>query len=421
MRYKIPAGSESDENLLRETYVDIYSSPETGVGIDEAVVSGVSKLRAYYTQEGGSFEYDYTVEIGTNHNEVYIEDETYYVDGKRHTRQVPKNKTVMQWQTFTGRENTDTALWRCIGIKGDDDFHGTLEDLEQEDAYLSALTGSKLAVKADADEPLWTTEDIKEVLRADCEAQAEAVIEAKIRTKYNGDGYRNCSLKQTDATLVTLNELEMQLRQIAFLKEGCDPVVANYLGFGAPRFANLNTVSSEISEFWNPINAACNDEQKAYVESAGGKKMAHTRKLVIGLWGAAALSLLLLPSVIPFVAALIIAVACVVGSYVLAKVNNPVTSHNYQHGIFKKYDAKRYEFYRPLQAKKLELLEKRFAAMNWQPLTDEEKARFDLTEEQNKELTDKHVPNLRARYERSVVNFPIGELHPNTNKKDKKK
>lgn len=417
--YKLPV-TESKEEFLRGAYVNLYSSPYTVETIDKATVSEVEQHTVHGAHGSYRFNFDYTAEIGYNRNEVYIEEEKYKaVDGLEHTRRVPKNRTVIDWQPYAGHaQDVYGEGWACVGVDGNSNFYGQ----NFEGIYLTDEQLERLIQKAEKIEG--QTELSKErerSLKVACLVDAQLKVEKELP----GDAFRNlepeCSFSDEDSYGFCDTYFEGGIKKVEFSVSGQKPIVVTRLDsdFRRDNLEEQNN-SAAYTEYFNTINEQYHKEKQATETSGAGSKYASMRRVTLILFVAAFIMLILPGGFPPFVVKLLISALCIVAGIVVAKRSESAVNEllEARKNIYEKYNALRVSYWDDIQNTKKELLEKRFASMGWAPLTEREQACFVLTEERKESLADKFIKKL-TQGQPSSISHALDELEYSKAKKKK--
>ncbi len=112
----------SSEQFAREAYIKLFADEKTPLDIDKANFAPVTTELPQFTVFFADYMLKYTVDIGHNRKEQYIERERQTVDGRVVYKNVVKERTATDWSPFSGefkREKVITVGTSCLPDKKD--------------------------------------------------------------------------------------------------------------------------------------------------------------------------------------------------------------------------------------------------------------------------------------------------------------
>lgn len=106
--YHIPNNGNL-QDFTREAYIKLFSEDCVSKEIMGAEF-GVSRIeKRNYIILDASYDISYSVSIGYDREEKYVDEETYYQNGERRKRFVTKTRIVTDWRPITGNYNTSNT------------------------------------------------------------------------------------------------------------------------------------------------------------------------------------------------------------------------------------------------------------------------------------------------------------------------
>lgn len=120
--FKKSEGKLTKEEFVRKSLIELYSASDANVDIDNIELSDVfTDTAKVVTQFTGYDINSYTVEIGYDKQEQFVEEERTYDSTLKEyvTRDVIKNRTVTNWQPYKG--DSEKAIGDSIKIIDDGD------------------------------------------------------------------------------------------------------------------------------------------------------------------------------------------------------------------------------------------------------------------------------------------------------------
>lgn len=377
---------KSKEMFLRAAYVALYASEKTKEDVDTVEFSEVEEETVYFAKQRISYDIEYQAEIGYNRIEQYVDQESYYDAelGKHRTRPVVKNRTVVDWQPYSNKESGvigDAYMATGTSEKGDVTTSGGVGVLCPDEIFNHVI---RFAKEASEDEFSPLTEAHKAHMSNECYSQAEEIV---VRT-LPGDTHRNFRGKGT-ANSVDTTRLAVDRDRVSCKIDG-EPACT------MDRFVTVPDVDifglTEKEDAFADHNAA-----QAEMELESNAEYQKNKQLNgITLFGGGAifllafmLDLILGLGMFGYVLMAIGIASVVVSQVVFGKKMNAI-----KQSIKEKYMNLQSNHLDELQDKKEKLLEKRFATMGWDPLTEFEKEQFVLSDSVKEKYFEKHTTNL---------------------------
>lgn len=120
--FKKSNGKLTKEKFVRKSLIELYSASDANVDIDNIELSDVFADTAKVVTQFTGYDIDsYTVEIGYDKQEQFVEEERTYDSTLKEyvTRSVIKNRTVTNWQPYNG--NSETVTGTSIRVIDDGD------------------------------------------------------------------------------------------------------------------------------------------------------------------------------------------------------------------------------------------------------------------------------------------------------------
>ena len=372
IHYKKLIGKQTKEDFVRKAYVKLYSAVDFPANND-VQFSDVCENTVQIAKQLSYFDIDYTAEIGYNREEQYADKESYYNKelGKTMTRTVIKNRTVTDWQPYSGKavDKSGTAA-KIISVGNETDL-GDLNE-EQSSKYFDYSFDLFDAISEDGE-----TEVI------DSEGEGFAEISDKSRSALIGNCYK-------EAEFATEHELPGDThrnfrtnRTIKYEIPFLYSVVARKLAFyidGEPHFVKQLSTEKEPRIYcsYKNVNSAENvtkNEMQQVFDS--DPELAQLNKYYrygtlgsLGLFiGSIALSTF---APILGIGILIAVIAFLYSYFVIGKKIKEKTD-----AVQKVFDEKRAQLENTAQQQKIEALNNRFLSMGLEALTAEEIKQFD--------------------------------------------
>lgn len=367
--YGIVENKVSKEDFIRKSYVELYSAIDAPEGIDTVQFSDVFSETAELIKQYTTYDIDYTVEIGYNHTEQYIDQEKYYDHDRKEylTRQVVKNRTVTNWQPYQG------SAEKLQGIAVGRFNTGDNIDIGDKDEKISKQYGR---YSFDVEKVLRDTED-----RQATEEEAEQMT-TPTKDVYldlactSADFYRKVSLPgdchrnfraDWDATDMFACVYGVERYKLAFDYEGHKSFIKQFATEELPHIYCSYKHVDNVDEALKEEEKNCLNTNEQYQNNMKKGKILTWASIVLFF-----LSIGLFEKIgaISFLGN----IAGIIGFVFACKFNKKV--ENQAKAIKEEHKAKRNNHKTEMQNKKMVLLETRFANMGWAPLTEAEKERF---------------------------------------------
>ena len=142
--FKKSDGQLTKEKFVRKSLIELYSASDANADIDNIELSDVFTDTAKVVTQFTGYDIDsYTVEIGYDKQEQFVEEERTYDSTLKEyvTRNVIKNRTVTNWQPYSG--NSEAVTGTSIRVVDD----GDNIDLGDKDKNVSERFDDEVDVK----------------------------------------------------------------------------------------------------------------------------------------------------------------------------------------------------------------------------------------------------------------------------------
>lgn len=373
----------TEEEFIRNAYIELYSADDTEENIDEIQLSSVEVEDDHFLLVDCYYDATVTAEVGYNVQEQYVDKENVVIDGKTYTKDVIKTRTVTRWQPFSLNvndvnyleiENMRDAWERSSTLCR---YKSTMEYLTKETCTVGqSLPFGPIPVNhVDIDEseqaafPHVTEMDI--IDKANGYAKVGYPFVECETTMIPGDTHRNFkpmwTLKKVTAIASAVKKFKASFTYRG--DETCEVsqrVTQNYVSTTYPR----DTEDEELNAAkTNKEESLKGDSKIVELREKAGKNF---KIMAIGMGGS-----LLLSFIIASLGA--ICVASLIGFLIWGlvsskKIEKAIAEREKE--IKEQYDSMIANRTMQIQDKKIELLNARFAKMGFAPLTEDEIARF---------------------------------------------
>ncbi len=340
--YKV-VGGQTREQFLREAYIDLYSSWQTQEEIDTAEFSELQESQVQIAYGSAVFDVDYTASIGYNVGS-YLED----------------------WKPFNGKETAKGSGHLFLNDKsyGKKWPFDHPSDFGRIECYVDEIVNKAFESK-DAGEITIDDSDYRGLM-AYCSGDAERLVEKK---GVPGDAVKDFRAKSTLIEERTVDVVSMFRRRLTFRVDGQDkPGVIDR--FEVEKENRMYYIPQGIDTTADKLDAASTEEK---ADSA--KKSSPLKRIM--LLGGFALGVA--GQMIGGAGFALTAIGVAVVLYSLFVFGKKQA--NTEQDIDSTYKDMKAAHVNEVQNKKMALLEARFAKMGLAPLTDEEKQRFALSDD----------------------------------------
>lgn len=384
--YGIVKNKVNKEDFVRKSYIELYSAIDAPESIDEVEFSDVFTETAQLVQQYTTYDITYTVEIGYDHEEQYIDQKEYYDHELKQysTKQVVKNRIITDWQPYQGSAQNLRGI--AVGC-----FHaGDNTDIGDKDEKINEQYGN---YAFDVEKILNNTEDReateeetkqmtapteRDYLDLACTSARDSHFHNMLQLP--GDRQRRFKA-EWDATDMFACVYAVDRYKLAFDYKGQKCFIKQFSTEKLPHiycsYEHTDNIEEEIKQA----------EQHQLNTDPEFQKNVKLYKY--GTWGSLGLGFLSVALSQALGGAAFIGIILAVIGFILSyRIGKKMEAQ--AKTIQEEFKNKRNVHKTELQNKKITLLETRFAIMGLAPLSEEEKERF-LPKNQHK-LTDLFTP-----------------------------
>ncbi len=372
----------SKELFARKSYVELYSAVDAPESVDTIQFSDPVVETAELIRQSTYYNIDYTVEIGYDHEEQYVDEEKYYdTDLKKYlTKQVIKNRTVTAWQPYQG--SAENLRGVAVGHFSTGDSINIGDQDEKVSEQYGHYAFDVAQVLKNMEEREATDEETKKMTTPTEKHYREMAYTSASDSSFYGmvhlPGDRQRGFKaKWDAVNMFACVYAVDRYKLAFDFEGHKCFMKQFVTEEIPHIYCSYKHVDDVDQALKDAAENCLNNSEEYQNN-----MKKGKFLSLGSIALFFISIGLF-NVIGFVALLGI-IAGIVGFVSAFKFSKKVDAQ--AKAIREEHQTKRNNHKTEMQNKKMALLEARFATMGWAPLTDVEKARFLLENEHH--LTD---------------------------------
>ena len=380
--YYFRAKGCSKEEFLRKAYIELYSSMDAPETIDSVEFTPVYEDTIFFVKQQNTFNIRYTMEIGYKRQEQYVEYISRYDSTLKRNVSEPviKYRTVTDWQPFQSEANGLKELsYSFWGENLDPTLPGSSPAMaalcQHRVDYTEAVQVADAADLVDAEDLAGFPPPLTD---AEKETQAESVATnsnfyGHLVSTFPGDENRNFHARWALADSIT-GICGIRRYQVGFKFEGKEGLIRMYEHLDDPE------IRSDYISDDHTVEDLEKSKQTELETDEGVQQAAKIHQYAT--WGGYGLgALLLILSMITgvmglFVASVIILVAAYfVTKYLKGQLDDKKAI------IIGKYDHQINDFKSGVQAKKIPLLQNRFAQLGWSAPTPQELERFGLDHE----------------------------------------